>query len=203
MGGLFLVAQPLVVAFAVRLRVLHDGQAVFNAQGIVKPPHRPGAPPKVAEFPLAVQRRGVPNDMIMDMRFINVGANDKGVIALGEAAGQFTADAVGLLRRNLPRKKRLAEVVGDHIVHAPRPAGECGILPLGKKKFGVGHAAVTFPAGDEPAVVGLLRVLHIVENVGDSRPHRPALAGVQGHEPCRRHTVHLSFKKPFLILITV
>ena len=38
----------------------------------------------------------------MDVRTIYVGADDKGVIALGEAFGKLHADAVGLLRRDLP-----------------------------------------------------------------------------------------------------
>ena len=41
--------------------------------------------------------------MIMDVRTIYVGADDKGVIALGEAFGKLHADAVGLLRRALAR----------------------------------------------------------------------------------------------------
>ena len=116
-----------------------------------------------------------------------MGADDKGVIALGETLGELHADAVGFLRRDLPRLKGLAHMVGNHVVRAPRPAGEGSVLPLGKKELGVGHPAVALEAGDEPAVISLLRVLHIVEDVGDGRPHRPALAGVQGHEARRRH----------------
>ena len=44
-GGLLFVAQPLVVALAVALRILHDGVAVLDADGIVEPPHGAAAAP--------------------------------------------------------------------------------------------------------------------------------------------------------------
>ena len=57
------------------------------------------------------------------------------------------------LRGNLAGNKGLADMVSNHIVLAPRPAGERGILPLGEQELRVSHTAVTLPAGNEPAVV--------------------------------------------------
>ena len=41
------------------------------------------------------------SDMIMDVVAVNVGTDGKSVIAFGKAAGQLTAQAVGILRRDL------------------------------------------------------------------------------------------------------
>lgn len=56
--GLRLIAQPLVVAFAVGLWVLYNGQAVLNADGIIQAPDGFRAAPKVAELPVTVQING-------------------------------------------------------------------------------------------------------------------------------------------------
>ena len=182
MGGLGLGAQPLVVGLALGFWVLHNGQAVFNAQGITQPPHGASAAPKVAELAGAVQRGGVPNDVIMDVRTIYVGADDKGMIVLGKASGKLHADAVGLLRRDLSRHKRLPDMVGDHIVRAPPPAGPGEVLLLAEQKLRVRDRAVAAMGRNEPAPVGFVRVLNIVQNIADSVAHAPALAGVQGHD---------------------
>ena len=181
-GGLGLGAQPLVVGLALGFWVLHNGQAVFNAQGITQPPHGASAAPKVAELAGAVQRGGVPNDVIMDVRTIYVGADDKGMIVLGKASGKLHADAVGLLRRDLSRHKRLPDMVGDHIVRAPPPAGPGEVLLLAEQKLRVRDRAVAAMGRNEPAPVGFVRVLNIVQNIADSVAHAPALAGVQGHD---------------------
>ena len=43
--------------------------------------------------------------MIVDMVAVNVGADDKSVIAFGKASGQLTAQAVGFFRRISPGTK--------------------------------------------------------------------------------------------------
>lgn len=94
-------------------------------------------------------------------------------------------------------------MVGDHIVPAPRPVGEGGILALGKKELGIGHPAVALETDDEPAVIGLSRVLHIVQDVGDDRPTVRPLPVCRG----MRRVVAIIFtylsKSPFYFLITV
>ncbi len=114
------------------LRILHDGQPVLDAQRIVEPTHGPGAAPKVSELPCAVKGRGIPDDMIMNVVFVNVGADNKSVVPVRKAFGKLTADPVCFLRSDLAGDKGLPEMVSDHIVRATRPAGERGILPFGK-----------------------------------------------------------------------
>ena len=88
------IPQPLVVTLAAPLWVFHDGVAVFDADGIVQPPHSFGAAPEIAELSGAIQRGGVPNDVVMDMGLVDVGADDKGVFPFGEPHRQLIAQAV-------------------------------------------------------------------------------------------------------------
>ena len=178
MGGLRLIAQPLVVTFAVGLWVLNNGQSVLNADGVAQSTDGFCTAPEIAELPVTVQVDRTPNDMIMDMGLINVGANDKGVFALGEPLGKLHAQPVGFLRRDLPRAERLADMVGDHIICAPNPSSGGDILALCQHKLGVGYTAITLIAGDKPAVVGLLRIGHIVNNLANGTALGPALADV-------------------------
>ena len=125
--------------------------------------------------------------MIMDMGFVDVGADDKGVLAFCKSLGKFYTEPVGFLWRDLPRAEGLADMVCDHVICAPDPPGGSDILALGQHELGIGHMAVTLIAGDEPAVVCLLRICHIVDNIADSTAFGPALADVQRHDSCGCH----------------
>ena len=146
MGGLLFVAQPLVVALAVALWILHDGAAVLDADGIVEPPNSTAAAPKVSEFAGLAERGRVPNHMIVNMGFVDMSADDIGVIALGEALGQLTAQTVRVLRCDLSGNKGLPQMVGDHIILAAHSAGLLDVLIFGEKKLGVGDPAIALPA---------------------------------------------------------
>ena len=111
----FLVAQPLIVAFAMPLRMLYNGVSVFNADGIVQPTNGLTAAPEVAELAVAVQRNGVPNDVIMDVFFINMGTYNIGMIAFSKTLRQFLSQTIGFLRRNLSRQKGLAELIRNDV----------------------------------------------------------------------------------------
>lgn len=155
-GGLRRVAQPLVVTLAAPLGGLHDGVTVLDADGVAQAMDGAGAAPKVAELAVALQRGGVPDNMVVDVGLVNVGADDESVLALGEAPGQLHAQPVGFLRRDLARHKGLPQVVGDHVVRTAHPAGAGGVGLLVQQELRVGHAAVALVAGDEPTVVGLV-----------------------------------------------
>ena len=171
-------AQPLVVVLAPALGMLHDGVPILNADRVTEPPHRPPRTEEVPKFPAMVQAGGVPDDVIMDVVAVNMGADDVSMVPLGEAAGQLTAQAVGFLRRDLAGEEGLPDGVGDHIIRPPPPPGLGKVLPLGKQKLRVRDPAVTLEAGDQPAAVCLLRILHIVDNVPDGLAHRPFFSGV-------------------------
>ena len=148
MGGLGLFAQPLVVAFSVGFRVLHNGQSVLDTDGIAQAPDGSGAAPKVAEFSLTIRIDRRPDDVIMNVRFVYVSADHKGVIALGEPLGKFHAQAVGFLRRDFTGFERLAHMVSDHIVRTAHPPGGGDVLPLCQQKLCIGGPAVTAIAGN-------------------------------------------------------
>ena len=83
----------------------------------------------ILELPGAVQGGGIEDDVIVDMRPVGVGSNDKGVLAFGEAHPQLITDTVGLLRRDLARFEGLAYLVGDDIMLLAA-ARHVFILPL-------------------------------------------------------------------------
>ena len=59
----------------------------------------------------------------MDVGFVHMGADDKGVFPFGEAAGQLIAQAVGLLRGDLAGDEGLPDGIGNHIIGPAPPAG--------------------------------------------------------------------------------
>lgn len=68
MGTLRAIAQPLaVMAVRIALRVLDNGQLMFQADQVAEP--RDGTPrtEKIPKFMLIIQRDGVPVDVIVNM----------------------------------------------------------------------------------------------------------------------------------------
>ena len=92
-------------SLAVQFGIGNDGQIIFKTNAVREPPHRTARADKVPELPGAVQRGRVVINVIMDVRLVRVGGNEKGVLALCPAHRRFIADAVGLLRRDLPGLK--------------------------------------------------------------------------------------------------
>ena len=125
----------------------------------------------------------------MDVLLVYMGADNEGVFPLGETPRQLAAQPVCFFRRDLTRDKGLPEMIGNHIVLTPYPAGGGDVLPLIEKKLRIRNPAVTLIAGNEPAIVCFLRILNIVDDVADGCSHRPAFAGVQGHEPRGCHEI--------------
>ena len=129
--------------------------------------------------------------MIVNMGFVDMGADDIGVIALGEALGQLTAQTVRVLRCDLAGDKGLSQVIGNHIILAAHSASLLDVLILGEKELGIGNPAVALPARNQPAAVRLLRILGVVDDSADGLSHRAAFAGVQGHQARGCHVEHL------------
>ena len=70
--------------------------------------------------------------MRVNVMLVHMGADDKSVFPLGQRHSQIIADLIRQFRRDFPRLERLPQVVGNHIIVLPFPAGSGGILPLGK-----------------------------------------------------------------------
>ena len=111
MGGLGLIAQPLVIALSMGLWIFDNGQSILHTQGIAQSPDGLCAAPKVAEFSVVVQVDRTPNNVIMDMGFVDMGADNESVFALGEPLGKFHAQPVCLLRCDLAGAEGLTDVI--------------------------------------------------------------------------------------------
>ena len=74
---------------------------------IVELPHGAAAAPKISEFSGLAERGRAPDHMIVNMGFVDMGADNVGVIALGEPLGQLTAQTVRVLRCDLAGDKGL------------------------------------------------------------------------------------------------
>lgn len=116
-----------IVALAPAFRILHNGIPVFDTDGIAKAADSPRAAPEIPKLSSVVKAGGVPNNVIMDMGFINMGADDKSVVPFGEAAGQFIAQAVGLFRGDFAGDEGLPYLIGDHIILSPPSASLGGV----------------------------------------------------------------------------
>ena len=104
---------------------------MLQAELVIHTPDRPGGTPEVAEFFLTVQRGRIYDDVVMDMVFIHMGADNKSMISLRQLQCQFPPDLVRFFRRDLAGLERLPEMVGNHIIRAPVTSGQVRILPLG------------------------------------------------------------------------
>ena len=154
-----------------------------------------GASPKVTELPVTIRIDRRPDDVIMNMRFVDVGADHKGMIALGEPPGKFYAQPVGFLRCDLSGPERLAHMVGDHIICTAHASGGGNILPLCQQKLCISSPAVTSIAGNQFSVVGLLGICHIINDVADCLTFGAALADMQRHDACGCHRGSLLSKR--------
>lgn len=94
-------------------------------------------------------------------------ADDKGVVPLSKSPGKLLTQPVCFLRRDLAGDKRLAQMIGNHIICAAHPASLLNVPLFRKQKFRIRNSAVTPIAGDELTVIGFFRVLYIIDNVAD------------------------------------
>ena len=172
--------EPLAAA----LRSLDDGQPVLDAERVAQRPHRPRAAPKVVELAPAVERRGVPQDVVVDVATVSVGADDVGVLALEEALGKLHADAVRLLRRDLAWLEGLAHLVGNDVARL-LPARELPVLALGQQKLRVRRVWVTGERGDKFSVFSFIWIHCIARAELQRRSH--ALSAVHGYDPRYRY----------------
>ena len=93
--------QPLVVAFAPALRILYDGVAVLNTDCVTQPPDRPRRTKKIPELPAVIQADRIPDDVVMDVRLVDVCTDNESVISFGKALRQLIAQPVGFFRSDL------------------------------------------------------------------------------------------------------
>ena len=126
--------------------------------------------------------------MIVNVRPVGVGSNNKSVLALQKTLGKLVADAVGFLRRNFSRLERLPHLIGDHIAFLASSGGLL-VQPFCQQKFLVYRQRAALIAADQLALLGLVRVLDIACVVVQSRPDGLALVFSHRNQPCccQRH----------------
>ena len=97
----------------------------------------------------------VEDQVIMDMVLVYVGGEDKLIFAAQDLPRQLHADPVGLIRRDLPRLKRLDEVAAQ-----VRPLVD-GVA-AGPCKFNVGSFSGAAEGGHQQLTVRLVGIANIV-----------------------------------------
>ena len=193
-------AQPLTVVqippLAVELGIGDDGEIVFQTYTVGEPTQGAGRAPEILVFPGAVQRGGVVINVIMNVRPVGVGGNEKGVFPLRPAHGRLIAYAVCLLRRNLSRLEGLPDLITQHVgVPALLPARDGFVSGLGKQKLRISGLRVALIGRDQFPVSGFLRALSIVETVFQRLRYGFAPADMVGFEKCGRRKITSSTAK--------
>lgn len=64
---------------AVQLGIGNDEQIIFKANAVREPPYRTARADEVPELPGAVQRGRIVINVIVDVRLVYVGGNEKGI----------------------------------------------------------------------------------------------------------------------------
>ena len=171
-----------VFALAPGLRVLHNGEAVFQTQPVREPPEGEAGAPKVSELPGTVKGSGIVIDVTVDMLLIRVGCHKKGVAALRPAHSQFIADTVRFFWRYLPGIEGHAYLVTEYVRFLFLLPSRCGLVAgFGKKKF-FRHRGRVALIGRDIFAFGFLRVLSIVQTVTDGCRYGFAFACMAGQE---------------------
>ena len=111
-----------------------------------------------------IDRCGIENDVIMDMGMIDMGGDNKLILALGKAHGQLIADLLCLLWGDLTWLEGLPDLIGNNISFRI-PAGALQIFLLGQHKFFVHCLRITTIAADIFSFFGLISVLCIIGSV--------------------------------------
>ena len=165
-----------VFALAPGLRVLHNGEAVFQTQPVREPPEGKAGAPEVSELPGAVKGGGIVIDVTVDMLLVCVGRHKKSVAALRPAHSQFIADTVRLFWCNLPGIEGHTYLITEHVCFLFLFPPRCGFIAgLRKQKF-LCHRGRVALIGREIFTFGFLRVLPIVQAVTDGRRYGFAFA---------------------------
>ena len=165
-----------VFALAPGLRVLHNGEAVFQTQPVREPPEGKAGAPEVSELPGTVKGGGIVIDVTVDMLLVRVGRHKKGVAALRPAHSQFIADTVRLFWCYLSGIEGHAYLVTEHVSFLfLLPPCRSLIAGLCKQKF-FRHRGRVALIGRDIFAFGFLRVLPIVQAVTDGRRYGFAFA---------------------------
>lgn len=98
--------------------------------------------------------------MIVDMRTVSMGGDDKGVFSFQKSLGKFIANLVSFFGCHFSRPERLPYLIGNHIAFLPAPGG-LFIKSLCQHKFFVYCQGTALIAADKFTLLGFVWVLDI------------------------------------------
>lgn len=174
--------------------VLDGGELMFQTNQVAQPLYCKGGKPEIFELPGSVQGSGIINNVVVDVRPVGVGGNDKSVLALQKTFGKLVADAVGFFRRNLTRLEGLPHLISDNIAFLPAPSHQL-ILAFGEHKFFVCGQWAALIAADQLSLVRFVRILRIVCAAFQAGRNRLALVFVQRDQTCCSQFYYLPAKR--------
>ena len=155
-AGAVLFCLVLDVALALVTAGNDDGQAMLLADTVAGAADLMVAPLIGVVVPMVLETDRIENQVIMDVIPVYVGGEDKLILAAQDLPRQLHADAVGLLRRDLPRLKRLDEVPAQvRALVDSMAAGPC--------KFNVGGLCGAAEGGHQQLPVRLVGIADIVD----------------------------------------
>ena len=145
----------LNVALALVTAGNDDGQAVFFTDPVAGTADLMVAPLVGVVVPVILEIDRIENQVIMDVVPVYVGGEDELILTAQDLPRQLHADPVGLLRRDLPRFKRLDEVAAQvRALVDGMAAGPC--------KFNVGGLCGAAEGGHQQLPVRLVGIADIV-----------------------------------------
>ena len=109
-AGAVLFRLVLDVALALVPAGDDDGQSMLFTDPVAGAADEVIVPLIGVIVPVVLKADRIENQVVMNVVFVYVGGEDKFIFAAQDLPRQFHADPVGLLRRDLPRLKRLDEV---------------------------------------------------------------------------------------------
>ncbi len=167
---------------------------MFQTNQIAQPLYRKPGQQKIPEFPGAVQRSRVVNDVIMNVFSVGMGRNDKGILAFCKPHGKLITDLVGFFGGDLSGFERLPNLVGDHITFLPAP-GHQFILAFGEHKFFIDRQGTAFVTADQFALLRLIRVLCVIRAAFQAGRNGFSLVFVQCNQSGCCQFYHLPAKR--------
>ena len=132
--------------------------------------------------------------MVVDVRPVGVGSNDKSILALQKTLGKLVADAVGFLRRDLPRLEGLPHLISDNITFLAAPGGLL-VQPFRQQKFLVHGQRAALVTADKFTLFSLLWVLCIVCAAFQASRNGFPLVFVQCNQTCCSQCYHPLLQK--------
>lgn len=126
--------------------------------------------------------------MVVDMRPICVGRNNKGVSAFQEAACKLISDSIGFLGSSFTRSKGLPYLIGDDIIFLAA-AGGLFIQPFRQQKFLVHRLWAASIAAYQFALFSFIGVLNIAGVVVQAGGDGLSLVFPHGNQPCGSYII--------------